>query len=201
MQSAEINWHFFNLLGLVEKHQIIADEIDSSLVLKTAKTDETSQDENVKNTGKYTRQWTVDATNTTPLRKSRRTSATSTDSADSISPVRRIKRKSQIVAATQIVASKEGTIVLEEKNPETPSKRRGRPPKVSTEIVASKEDTVLSEEKTPGTPSKRRGRPPKVSTETVASKEDKVLLEEKTPGTPSKRRGRPPKSATETKGT
>merc|ERR1711971_1425354 len=119
--------------GLAEKQQITADEIDSNLALKAAKTDETSQDENVKNTGKYTRQWTVDATNTTPLRKSRRTSATSTDSADSISPVRRIKRKSQIVAATQIVASKEGTIVLEEKNPETPSKRRGRPPKSATE--------------------------------------------------------------------
>merc|ERR1711971_897064 len=146
--------------GLAEKHQITADEIDSNLALKAAKTDETSQDENVKNTGKYTRQWTVDTTNTTPLRKSRRTSATSTDSADSISPVRRIKRKSQTVAATQIVASKEGTIVLEENNPETPSKRRGRPPKVS------KEDTILLEGKTPGTPSKRRGRPPKSATET-----------------------------------
>ena len=135
------------------------------MVLKPAKTDETSQDENVKNTGKYTRQWTVDTTNTTPLRKSRRTSATSTDSADSISPVRRIKRKSQIVAATQIVASKEGTIVLEEKNPETPSKRRGRPPKVSIETVASKEDSIILEENTSGTPSKRRGRPPKTATE------------------------------------
>merc|ERR1711971_801187 len=113
--------------GLAEKHQIRADEIDSNLALKEANTDETSQDENVKITGKYTRQWTVDTTNTTPLRKSRRTSATSTDSADSISPVRRIKRKSQIVA------SKEGTIVLEGKNPETPSKRRGRPPKSATE--------------------------------------------------------------------
>merc|ERR1711971_943436 len=113
--------------GLAEKHQITADEIDSNLALKEANTDETSQDENVKITGKYTRQWTVDTTNTTPLRKSRRTSATSTDSADSISPVRRIKRKSQIVA------SKEGTIVLEGKNPETPSKRRGRPPKSATE--------------------------------------------------------------------
>merc|ERR1711971_1363448 len=140
--------------GLAEKHQITADEIDSNLALKEANTDETSQDENVKNTGKYTRQWTVDTTNTTPLRKSRRTSATSTDSADSISPVRRIKRKSQTVA------SKEGTIVLEENNPETPSKRRGRPPKVS------KEDTILLEGKTPGTPSKRRGRPPKSATET-----------------------------------
>ena len=150
---------FFYLLGLAEKHQITADEIDSNLALKEANTDETSQDENVKITGKYTRQWTVDTTNTTPLRKSRRTSATSTDSADSISPVRRIKRKSQIVAATQIVASKEGTIVLEENNPETPSKRRGRPPKVS------KEDTILLEGKTPGTPSKRRGRPPKSATE------------------------------------
>merc|ERR1711971_660943 len=119
--------------GLAEKHQITADEIDSNLALKEANTDETSQDENVKITGKYTRQWTVDTTNTTPLRKSRRTSATSTDSADSISPVRRIKRKSQTVAATQIVASKEGTIVLEENNPETPSKRRGRPPKSATE--------------------------------------------------------------------
>ena len=97
---------FFYLLGLAEKHQITADEIDSNLALKAAKTDETSQNENVKNTGKYTRQWTVDTTNTTPLRKSRRTSATSTDSADSISPVRRIKRKSQIVTATQTVASK-----------------------------------------------------------------------------------------------
>ena len=57
------NWlTFFYLLGLAEKHQITADEIDSNLVLKTAKTDETSQDENVKNTGKYTRQWTVDTT-------------------------------------------------------------------------------------------------------------------------------------------
>ena len=145
---------FFYLLGLAEKHQITADEIDSNLALKEANTDETSHDENVKITGKYTRQWTVDTTNTTPLRKSRRTSATSTDSADSISPVRRIKRKSQIVA------SKEGTIVLEENNPETPSKRRGRPPKVS------KEDTILLEGKTPGTPSKRRGRPPKSATET-----------------------------------
>ena len=193
---------FFYLLGLAEKHQITAEEIDSSLVLKAGETDETSQDENVKNSGKYTRQWTVDATNTTPSRKSRRTSATSTDSADSISPVRRIKRKSQIVAATQVVASKEGTILLEEKNPETPSKRRGRPSKVSTETVASKENTILLEEKqTLGTPSKRGGRPPKVSTETVASKEDTILLKEKTPGSPSKRRGRPPKSATETKGT
>ena len=63
----------------------------------------------------------------TPLKRSRKASATSTDS-EEVSPVRRVRRKSQKAMGSSPETDKEQVLP---KTQETPSKRRGRPPKSS----------------------------------------------------------------------